>query len=243
MNENINDITQNFGTMYIPKSALVVYQTEETNPQTYIEHFDMDENGSLINAHPLTEKEGQALAKALNTQKEENDKVFLRPKGIIPTNVLHLNPGENGSVVWHTKSQIRPMFFIESLGIPNGKAHVPAMVWKASKNGLSVYALLSGIRPKAETPLYFAPFFNVYENNKVCMGTVDVRIKKSTSLEEFMHVWEESFFNSYFSHLINGHNPINGNCVTLWKELIKTKKPFPKEVLIKNSLTLKDLIK
>jgi len=242
MNKNITDITRSFGTMYIPKSALVVYQTEGHQPQTYIEHFDMDENGSLINAHPLTVKEGQALAKALNTEKEENT-AFLKPKGIIPTNVLHLNPSENGSVVWYTKSQIRPMFFIESLGIPNGQAQVPAMVWKASKNGLSVYALLSGIRPKAETPLYYAPFLNVYENNKVCMGTVDVRIKKSTSLEEFMQTWEESFFNSYFSHLINGHNPINGNCVTLWKELINTKKPFPKDVLIKNRLTLKNLIK
>lgn len=43
--------------------------------------------------------------------------------------------------------------------------------------------------------------------------------------------------------MINGHNLVNGNCVTLWKELIETQKPFPKEVLIKNRLTLKDLIK
>ncbi len=56
MNENINDITRSFGTMYIPKSALVVYQTEGQHPQTYIEHFDMDENGNPINAHPLTVK-------------------------------------------------------------------------------------------------------------------------------------------------------------------------------------------
>ena len=59
----MKDITQNFGTLYHPKTALIFYQTDERNPNTYVEHFEMDKNGNPINAHPLTEREAKALAK------------------------------------------------------------------------------------------------------------------------------------------------------------------------------------
>ena len=75
------------------------------------------------------------------------------------------------------------------------------------------------------------------------MGTVSIDIKNSTSLEEFMNAWEHYFFNSYFSHLLDRYNPINGNCVNLWKDLMNTDKPFPKDVLKKNNKTLKNLLK
>lgn len=76
----------------------------------------------------------------------------------------------------------------------------------------------------------------------VCMGTVDVNIQNSASAEEFIQAWESYFFNSYFSHLINEHNPINGNCVSLWKGLIESGEPFPSEVLKKTGKTLKHLL-
>ena len=42
---------------------------------------------------------------------------------------------------------------------------------------------------------------------------------------------------------MNEHNPITGNCVNLWKNLIDTEKPFPKEVLKPANRTLKTLLK
>ncbi|MCX2680739.1 PRTRC system protein B [Galbibacter sp. EGI 63066] len=236
-----NDITENFGTLYSPKSALVFYETKGTNPDMYVEHFDMDKNGNPINAHPLTVREANALAKALRTDKEK-DKAFLKPKGILPTNILHINPSGKGSVLWHTKAQQRQLYFVNNLGIPNGKAQVPPMLWLASKNSLFVFALASDRRPTEKTPLHYAPFFNIYENGNVCMGTVNIEIKKSASVEEFTTAWEDYFFNSYFSHLLGGYNPIKGNCVNLWKDLIHTGEAFPKEVLKKNNKTLKNLL-
>ncbi|OJW81758.1 MAG: PRTRC system protein B [Bacteroidetes bacterium 46-16] len=241
MNNNTTDITSDFGTLYHPKSALIFYETKGTNTDGYVEHFDMDRNGNPINAHPLTVREAQLLAKALNTGKEKN-KAFLKPKGILPTNILSVNPSYNGTVLWYTKAQQRPLFFGKDLEIPNGKAYVPPMLWYASKNSLFVFGLSSDRRPHAKTPLFHAPFFNVYENGNACMGTVNVNIKNSASLEEFTEAWETYFFNSYFSHLMQNHNPVNGNCVSLWKELIKTGNAFPKEVLKKNNRTLKNLL-
>ena len=240
----MKNITQDFGTLYHPTTALVFYQNDERNKDTYVEYFDMNKNGNPVNAHPLTEREAKELLKALtiNTQKEKNQD-FLKPKGILPTHILHINPSENGSVLWFTKSMKRQLFFTENLGISNGIAEVPAMLWLANKRSLKIFALANIRRPTEKTELFYAPFFNVYENGNVCMGTVDVNIQNSNSLEEFTEKWENYFFNSYFSHLMNEHNPINGNCVNLWKSLINTEKQFPKEALKQANRTLKNLLK
>ena len=239
---NTNDITASFGTLYHPKSALVFYETKGATTDVYVEHFDMDKNGNLLNAHPLTEREAKVLARALQTEKDK-DNAFLKSNGILPTNILYINPNKNkGAVLWYTKAQRRQLYFLSDLYIPNGMAYVPPMIWYANKNSLSVFALASDRRPTEKTPLYFAPFFNSYEDGKVCMGSVNINIKNSASVEEFTKAWEDYFFNSYFSHLLGNNSPINGNCVTLWKDLIQTGKPFPKEVLKKNNKTLKNLL-
>lgn len=237
----MKDITQNFGTLFYPISAMVVYQSKEKVNVTYIEHFDMDKNGNPINAHPLTVREAKTLVRALNTDINEN-KTLLNCKGILPTNILRVDPRENGSVVWFTKIRKVKMHFVDKLEIPSGVAEIPALLWYASKNVLRVFALTSNRRPNEKTFLFHAPFFNMYKDSHVCMGTVNVNIKKTISVEEFIQIWEDSFFNSYFSHLINEHNPIDGNCVNLWKELVGTNKAFPKVVLKKTGQTLKDLL-
>lgn len=239
--ETINDINNSFGTLYHPKSALVFYQSQQAETDTYVEYFSMDSNGSPTGAHPLTVREARQLATALNIEKK-SDKAFLKPKGIVPTHILHFNPSENGRVLWYTKAQEKKLFFVKSLGIPDGNAKVPPLLWYANKQGLYLFALCSNRRPQANTCLYHAPFFNVDENASVCMGTVNVHIKNSASLEEFTTAWENYFFNSYFSHLMNGHNPVKGNCVSLWKKQQATNKSFPCEVLVKNSRTLKNLL-
>ena len=236
-----NDITDNFGTLYHPKGALVFYQNESRNNDAYVEYFDIDKNGNPINAHPLTVREAQRLSKTLNIQNKK-DKDFLKPKGIIPPNILQTNNSENGNVIWFTQAQERELFFVKNLNIPNGKANIPPLIWCADKQNLKIFALETNQRPDENEPLFHAPFFNVYESGNVCMGTVDVKIKSSASLEEFMESWEHYFFNSYFSHLMGGHNLIKGNCVNLWKNLIETKETFPKDQLISNNKTLKNLL-
>lgn len=240
MNNQI-DLTDNFEPLYYPKAALVFYETKGMNADGYTEYFDMDKNGNLINAHPLSVREANQLLKSLKIT--EDKQAFLKSYGIMNPKILQIDPIHNGMVIWHTKAMSREMFFVEKVEIPNGKANVPPMLWVANRNKLSVYALATNRRPTEKTTLYHAPFFNVYTDGTVCMGTVDVRIKKTASLEEFTTAWENYFFNSYFSHLMQDHNPIKGNCVSLWKRLINTNLPFPKEVLTKSSRTLKDLLR
>lgn len=239
---NVKDITKEFGMLYYPISALVFYQGKEKDAtKTYVEHFDMDSKGNPINAHPLSVEEAKALAESLHTE-EEIDRAFLKSEGILPINILHIN-ASSGTVLWYTKEQQRQLYFVNGLDISNGKAQVPPMVWLADKNSLAVFALTTDRRPNEKTLLHYAPFFNIYENGKVCMGSVTIDIKNSASVEEFTQAWETYFFNSYFSHLLGGYNPIKGNCVSLWKDLINTQNPFPKEVLKKTNRTLKHLLR
>ncbi|OIV40962.1 PRTRC system protein B [Flavobacterium johnsoniae] len=239
---NVMDVTEDFGTLYHPKSALVFYESKGLDKEVYVEHFDMDKNGTPINAHPLTEREAGALAKALTTDKQKQT-AFLNSCGILPTTILHINPSrDKGAVIWYTKSQKRPLYFIEGLGIPCGHGYVPPMVWQATKNSLRVFALLSNSRPTEKTSLYYAPFFNIYEDGRVCMGSVSIDIKNSASMEQFTRAWEDYFFNSYFSHLIGENSPVKGNCVSLWKDLTATGRAFPTTVLKKNNKTLNNLL-
>jgi len=239
---NVMDLTQDFGTLYHPKSALVFYESNTLDKDMYVEHFDMDRNGTPINAHPLTEREAQALAKALTTQKQKQN-AFLKSGGILPTTILHINPSrDKGVVIWYTKSQKRPLYFIEGLGISSGQGFVPPMLWQATKNSLRVFALSAGRRPTEKTPLYYAPFFNIYEDGRVCMGSVNIDIKNSASVEEFTRAWEDYFFNSYFGHLMGENSPVKGNCVSMWKDLVISGRTFPTEVLKRSTKTLKTLL-
>jgi len=238
--KELHDITPELGQLYFPKSALVFYQTDGSIPDAYVEYFDMDNTGTPINAHPLTVREAKALTKALSTTEEKV--CCLQSRGIMGSHILHIDP-LNSKAIWYTKALQRNLCFTENIGLPDGKAYVPPLLWVANRQSLTVFALANNRRPAEKSILYYAPFFNVYEDGKVCMGTVDVRIKKIASLEEFTKTWEDYFFNSYFSHLMAGHNPTKGNCVSLWKHLINTGEKFPIEVLKQSNITLKHLLK
>ena len=229
-------------TLYHAAAAIVVFKPENNDNDLYLEYYDMDENGCPVNARPLSVKEAQGLAKALDTRKAAA-KAFLKPKGLLPSSVLHINPSEDGSVVWYTKPQTQKLYFLESLWIASQELPLPALVWAANKSRLFVYALATKSKPRLSTPLFNAPFFNLYHNGNVCMGSVDVRISQSATLEEFIAAWQGYFFGSYFSHLIGGHNPVQGNLISLYQSLSKAGGVFPVKELVPNNKQLKNLLR
>ena len=239
----MNNITGLFTDIYLPEKALIIYRSLKSEAaQVYVEAYDMDTNGCPINAHPLDTQESALLAQALD-RNEELKRDFLTPKGLLPEKVLTINPSYNGYAIWYTLPQEVNLFFIKDLTIPNGKAKIPTLLWKATKEQLYVYALKTTKKPTDKTALYHAPFFNVHENGNVCMGTVDIEIESRCFLEDFIRQWETYFFDSYFSHLIGGHNSVSCNIVQLWQEQVNTNRSFPNEVLKKSNRTIKDLIR
>ena len=243
---NYNDISTDFETPVIPFKALVFYNKETTSEDAflYVESYDISECGNPINAHPLTLNEMEDL-KHLFVQKQDSLRQFLHSDGLLPANLLFLRtiPDEE-KVIWFTEPSEQTLFFVDSLGIPNGqRANVPAMVWEATSDSLSVYALKQPGKPATNTRLYHAPFFNLYKNGAVCMGTVNLEFKKDESIQEFIKKWQNYLWNSRFSHLIDEHIPIKKNIVQLWQNLITTKATFPLSVLKPLNLTFKNILK
>jgi PRTRC genetic system protein B len=234
------NITHQFGHLYEPFKALLIYKNAEKN-NTYVEAFDIAHDGKPINAHPLTIQESIALAKALDTS-EDLQTSFLDPIGLLPKNVLYINRGRNAFALWQTPAQKVRLLFKEGLSIPNGEAWVPPMIWKAGRGALFVYALNSNEPAAINTPLCAAPYFNIYGDGKVCLGNVCLSIPRDCGLEEFIRLWEIYFFNSFFSHTL-GNSPVKGNIVQLWQKLVNTDEPFPLEKLTPIKLTIKDLLK
>jgi PRTRC genetic system protein B len=235
------NITQQFGHLYEPVKALLIYSNNDKK-NIYVEAFDMDRDGKPINAHPLSVQESIALANALDTS-EDLQTGFLDPIGLLPNNVLYINRGRNAFALWHTPAKKVRLLFKEDLGIPIGETFIPPMIWKASRNSLAVYALNTDEPVSLATTLCKAPYFNIYPDGKVCLGTVTIQIPRECGLEEFMRQWEIYFFNSFFSHTLGGESPIKGNIVQLWKKLVNSNKPFPTEKLTPIKLILKNLIK
>jgi len=250
----MTNITEHFNNQYQPVKALLIYESQlnikegygheaEWPPKVYVESYDIGKRGQPVNAHPLSMAELTSLSRLFQATEELKGN-FLKPKGLIPPNVLFLDQQSDGYVVWYTPPMATDLYFVEGLGIPAGKAKLPALVWKAGKDHLNIYALKGKQKPNGNTALYHAPFFNIYESGNVCMGTVQVSIDRFTRLEDFIAKWQSYFFSSYFSHTIGNHQGANTDLVSLWQQLVGTGRPFPTEALNKQrNLTLKNLIR
>lgn len=237
----MSELTHRFGQLYHPVKALLIYckQQQDCPDDYYIESYDLDTAGSPINGHPLSLKESRSMAKALQTA-ERKTQGFLNPKGRMPQNIVYLKTGTDGFAVWHTPARKAALLFTENLHISSGEAHLPAMLWKASRKTLQVFAL-KGEALEENTLLHHAPFFNVYADGRVCLGNIGIRIPASCALEQFTGLWEDCFFGSYFSHLMPGHLPAKSNLVQLWQELRASGAAFPEQLLIQNGYTLDHL--
>ncbi|RQO64794.1 PRTRC system protein B [Pedobacter sp. KBW01] len=235
--ENLMD---KISDLYVPFKALMVYRAESDNSY-YVESHDLDNKGMAINAHPLSLKESQSLALALDAAQAKGES-FLHHQGLLPSCILHLKTGKDGRAVWHTPMIKKELHFIKGLHIPDGAAYVPPMLWKAERKQLSVWALADNKRPKESTKLYHAPFFNVYENASVCFGNVKIEIPADSSLTSFIKTWEHYFFGSTFSHLIGG-GAFKGDLAKLWKEQTATRQKFPVGAMNRTAQTLMEVLK
>lgn len=235
----MNNITDLFNNIHEPKKIITLFQSSDG--KSYFEAYDLDKKYRPINAHPFSLEECIQLANILKAEPEFNN-AYLKPSGLLPENVLYLYPDDLGYVIWYTPPMVVHLHFIEDLNIGEGTAAVPGLIWKADKKELTIFALKQTGRPTLHSHLYKAPFFNIHQSGKVCMGSVNIDLGNKSSLEEFVQSWQEYFYSSNFSHLIAPTSPVRCNIIQLWKDLIGTKKPFPAKQLIKTSLTLKDII-
>lgn len=124
----------------------------------------------------------------------------LRGKGSafwVPERLLAIGAS---SIAWFVPAAVREMYFKNNnLNDLNGKRLPnPALVFVASDHSLSVFALAENKRPDAKTPLYHAPFLNVYDHGNICLPYD----RRNTVAADFTKIYqmEHLFFDSFGSH-------------------------------------------
>lgn len=214
--------------------TVVVYECTDSNAGLYLERRDIV-NGQMTSGTPLTKK---CIVDIMNVIAVDDENFDYGIHGAIPSNLLYADttPGHT-KLVWYNPPQSRRVYFVQSLGIPNGVMSVPGLVYVADNGKLSVMAF-KGNKPKGK--LYKAPFMNVSETG-VCLGNSKVEAPKQSTFDNLICYWEEDVLDvGVLPH--TWHQSINGNLATLTKHLIESGNKFPNEVLIPSIHSLKSLL-
>jgi PRTRC genetic system protein B len=160
------------------------------------------------------------------------------PPEILPASVLVCT---SELLVWSAPAQHRILFFGEHSGAGsdlNGKQYpIPPLVFKVENGKLSVRALDKDERPRAETKLRTAPFWNTNDSGEVCTGTM--RVPESSGVDA-IEAWERGFFQSEFTHAYGAARLTNfpGGFLALCRRVAGSRKPFPVEFLTDAGETL-----
>jgi PRTRC genetic system protein B len=214
--------------------AILVYRGGGDGAFASLHQVKQGENGIpyLTPGEALTTAFLRTLAQGLGAQ--------VKPE-ILPDNVLARTPD---MLVWWSRPRQRVMFFggvdeearkLNGLLFPH-----PALIFKVAGKDLFVRAVTTNARPKPETPMKTAPYWNTDGRGLVCAGSMRV---PDTSDVVSIPQWEDAFFQSEFTHAAGAVRLTKhpGGCIGLWRSLAG-KKQFPAQYLTDAGETLQEFV-
>ena len=161
---------------------------------------------------------GSAPSKKVLAQLGEKISAAAAFAGFIPENLLYMAPR---LIAWWCPPQPRHLWFTtqdDVIGEASATITQPGVVFLVSSGRLYVFSTEGEERPQPETPLYKAPYFNVWESGEVCTG--NVAMPKSMDAGA-MKDYERAFYGSRFTHP-NDPNLVScqGGAIPMWKHLL-----------------------
>lgn len=215
----MNSRTDALVKTYKPRLAIIAHSTTAGSyEEWYLESHVINDKGHVLEGKPLQQETLQGIVDVFFDERQNSAQFG----GIIPHNLIKFDimPGGQYEMIWYRPEEQRQLFFAESLNLPSGKAWVPALLYKVTRRSLSIYALQAINRPSEQTELFRAPFHNVYDDGRVCLGSAQVKKPVEKTYAAATKYWEDLFWLSEFSHLNGATNPAKTNINTLWKRLI-----------------------
>lgn len=183
----------------------------------------------IMPGSPVTQ---QAL---MNVMGKLADKYLLNTD-LLPENILAFSPRH---MMWWRPAGHSPVFFNnKELGKKSASVPHPALLFMVVEGTWSVWALSESRRPTLSTPLFHAPYFNVYDDGRICVGSASIPDRLSPST---IPTWESAFFDSEFTH-VNGQKKkiahVNGE-YAFWKEMLNgAYQEFPLDLLVPMNITV-----
>jgi PRTRC genetic system protein B len=186
---------------------------------------------TLLAGKPATVSQLAAIAAA------SADQIGFR--GFVPDRTVYIAPQ---ILAWWVPAGRRSVWFKNdaAIGTRNGDAFHPPLLMVAKRNGVHIFAMRENERPGPDTPLYHAPYFNVYESGEMCRGNVKLPANPTT---ETIAAYEDAFFRSNFTHA-NHQNLIKrkGGATRLWRDLLDGAE-FPLDCLVSIKRTAGQVIR
>lgn len=212
---------------YEPVRLITVYKTRgEYSNDYYLESRDIiSHNGKpqFGAPVPLSDQVMKEIGKsyiAKNSVEMEHDQM-------IGEHLIHVsNRIGNVVLVWWHPAMRKVLNFDQHLKIKSAEVNIPAMLYLLQNTSLYIFALMDDTRPGLQTKLYQAPFYNIYSDARVCMGSAPISKIRAKTFEQEAERFERAFF---MAEQTGGMS--ESHCKTplgpLWRSLIGTKKIFP----------------
>ena len=180
----MSKITNILNQVYEPFMAMVAYRTNDSREQSfYLEQHNICKDGSLGVGKPLRQK---AVVEIFSSIARNNKELDSSLYGAVPENVLYCDTRVGSErLVWYRKPEVRKLFFVKSLEIPDGEMRVPGLVYSVKGKQLQVLAF-KGNKPKKV--LYRAPFMNTDETY-VCLGNSKVKYPEERTFANVISYW------------------------------------------------------
>lgn len=247
MSQSMNNFGMQTGESPVVLSqAIMVYARQNPNGTAGTEHLyatlhkvenfgtDARPNFQIAAGQPVTR---EAIVDMFGTLAKE----LTLNVDFLPENVLSISADH---MVWWTPPCERNVFFNNrELGKRGGKVPHPGLVFAVVKDSWYVFSITGTERPKLDTPLCHAPYFNVYDDGLICAGSA---AKPKGIIAGAIPQWDAAFFDSEFTH-VNGGKMKAGHPrgeYALWKELLDGVYPkFPVEYLVPRGTTVEGLMK
>ncbi len=161
---------------------------------------------------------------------------------VLPEHVLARTPD---LIAWWSRARPRLMFFGDGNAetkVLNGKMYPhPALVFMIQGRELFVRALTENRRPRANTPLRSAPYWNTDAHGRVCLGSM--RVPDETGVASLAG-WESAYFASEFTHPSGAVRLTThpGGFLGLWSCLAGRKRAFPVKFLAESKQSLREFV-
>ncbi len=223
-----------------PTQVITIYNDRQKSVY-YLEHRHVKSQGGKLTLQapvPMGEDVFRNIAATFMKTKA----AVLRFDGLIPEHILYgYNELGKTVVIWYRPAAKRTLNFSKSVisDFTEATVAVPATLYININDGLYIFALMDDKRPTLSTKLYAAPFFNIYHDGRVCLGSARVGKRTSTFEGE-----AERFERALYLAEQNGGQS-STNCKTplnkLWPAVLKSKKAFPSKAELQQHGTYKTL--
>lgn len=218
------------------KGALILYEGRNRAFAVWHESKPgLGEGIHLGEAQAFTTEFVRSLSQGLRTDVQSE---------LLPENILVWS---SDLVAWWSRRKVRRMFFRNNSEAPAGLSgepfSQPALLWCVSGQELTVRALAADRRPRANTPLMIAPYWNVAgDSGRVCLGSM--RVPELAGVAALAQ-WEQAFFQSEFTHQNGVKRLVRGakGYFDVWEQVRGRRRAFPAKCLVPANETLAELIR